>query len=255
MQPMTMRDLLTQSLKLIGVTPGGQKPTVDQLTDALFHANIIADTYNNDGQMIFTQQFLVAPLANGQLQSDGTTIYTIGPRSALANVSFDVPARPQALEAASFRQMSAFPFVDIPITILSAEEWAAIRSKNIYASISTGIYMDEQYPIANIYLWPIPNYQASLFLTFWQPLNSSMTLDTVFSMPPGYAGLFLYDTAIAMAPTFNKEASPSVIGRYNAMKREVMWTNLRPNRLVYGSDCQGTVARSSVYDINTDTLM
>lgn len=254
MQPMTMRDLLTQSLKLIGVTPGAQTPAVDQLTDALFHANIIADTYNNDGQMVFTMQYLLAPLANGVVQNDGTTIYTIGPSSINPDVSFDIPERPQAIQAASFRMMNGFPYIDIPLAILSAEEWSQLRLKNIYSSVSNAIYMDEQWPVANIYLFPAPNYQASLFLTFWQPLNSSMTLDTTFSMPPGYAALFLYDVAIAVAPTFNKEASPSVISRYNAIKREIQFTNLRPTRLTYGYDCQGSRINGR-YDIFSDEIL
>lgn len=254
MQPMTMRDLLTQSLKLIGVTPGGQAPSIDQLTDALFHANIIADTYNNDGQMIYTMQYLVGPLINGVVQDDGTTLFTIGPSSVNPNVTFDIPERPQALQAASFRMMSAFPFIDIPLTILSAEEWSQIRSKNIYTSVSNAIYMDEQWPVANIYLWPIPNYTASLFLTFWQPLNSSMTLDTTFSLPPGYAALFLYDVAIAIAPTFNKEASPTIVSRYAAIKREIQFTNLRPTRLTYGYECQGS-GINGVYDIFSDSIL
>jgi hypothetical protein len=251
----TLRQFLTQALKLINVTPEGQNPSSYQLDDAKYMLNLIKDSWSTDGKMIYTMTTLVAPLANGVAQPDGTSIFTIGPGTECTPVSINVAARPQYIEFAAFRQTSVFPVVDIPISILDADEWGLIRTKNIQTNISTFLYMDEQWPVANIHLWPQPNMAGSIYLVYWQGFGASSSLDDVIQLPPGYERALLLDTAISVAPSFGKEASPTYVSQLAAIKREIAWTNIRTSRVQYPGESQGVQSRGGAYDVFSDQIL
>jgi hypothetical protein len=218
----TIRDLLTSSLRLISVVSEGNTPTAQQLNDALFTLNELMDSWNVDGTMIYTMGINTFPINNSK------QVWTIGPTG-----DFNVAARPVYIEFAALQTTNTTPFTDIPMTILNADEWASIRNKTISSTIPRWIYMDEAYPLANIYLWPAPSASANLVLTYWQALNSALTLDTTLQMPPGYQRLMRYGTAINIAPEYGRQVQPEIGMAYNNLLSEVSVANLRPGRINY----------------------
>lgn len=252
----TLRSFLTQSLKLIGVVPESQRPTAAQLEDTKYHLNLIQDNWSTKGGMIFTMTTQVVPLANGYQQADGTTIYTIGPdytNGVGAKPSIILPARPQYLQYAAFRQGTQ-PINDIPLAVLTATEWGLIRSKAVTTSVPAFIYMDGQWPVANLYLWPNAGNAGSLYLVYWQGFGTNSSLDDTMQFPPGYERAFLLACAISVAPQYNKEASPTLVAQLAAIERDIEWTNLRVDRLTYPGDAQGAQARGGAYDIYSDSV-
>lgn len=248
--------LITRALALIGVKAAGNQITDDQANTALYTLNEIADSLNADGDMIYAMQALTAPLANGITQSDGTIAYTIGPNDPANNVfnTFNVQDRPAYVSFASFQILNQGPqFQDRPIKILSAEEYQSIRIKGIQSSIGYYMYIDEQYPIANIFIWPTPNQPANLVLVSWQSLPTTLNLNSYITLPPAYARLLRYELAVNLAPEFNKTVPADVAGILGNIKRTIKWTNLKGSRLQYSREAQGTKA-TGCYDIYTDEV-
>lgn len=239
--------LIQRALALIGVKASGQAMKVEQANTALYALNEIADSLNSDGEMIYAMQTLTAPLANG-VTTNGITAYTIGPG---ANNTFNVAQRPSYISAASF-QIGA-QRLDRPIKILSAEEWQLIRLKGTTSSVSFYMYVDQQWPVANIYLWPQPTAGSNLVLVSWQPLPTTLNLTSTIDLPPAYARLLRYELACNLAPEYGKTVPPDVAGILANIKHQIKWTNLRGSRLQYSREAQGTKA-TGCYDINTDEV-
>lgn len=238
-QNQSTRDLIMAALRLIGVATQGNDPTPYEINQGLYALNEIIDSWNIDGKMIVSMGFHTFPVGNS------VQTYTIGPGG-----DFDVPARPAMLEYAAFQSQTTTPPIDIPLSIANVDEWAGIVSKLVVTTIPTTIYMDEQYPLAHVNLWPIPSDTGNIVLTYWEPLNSGLTLDTAFSMPPAYARGLRYDLAIMLAPEFGKSAPSEIIGALAEIKNNIGVANIRPSRVAYDAAVLG----GGAYNVFTDQV-
>jgi hypothetical protein len=247
MNSVAVKDFINIAMKRI-LAVGDQPATLtpSQTNDAIYTLNEILDSWNADGKMIFAQGINTFPIGNSQ------QVYTIGPGG-----NFNVPTRPSYIEFASFQMTTSSPFVDIPIRILNVDEWNSIRIKNLATTVSFYLYMDANWPLANIYLWPEPSVGANLVLTYWNFLNSTIGINDTISMPPGYVRAVGLDLAINMAPMFGKAGSPTVAqlaSTLSKIKSDIGFNNLRGQRMQYSGAAQGVASRGAAYDALTDTV-
>lgn len=247
---MTVRQAATLALKLLSVVSEGNPPTDEQLNDAVNVINWNIDAWNADGSIVFALKQNITQLTTLK------QIYQIGPVSpinAYTTPDIIVPLRPLKLYSANFTYLSQ-PQLELPMYILSAEEWADIRVKQIYTTISNKVYLDEQYPVGNIYMWPIPTNTFTLVLWYWDGLNSNCTLDTVLQYPPGYEKAIIYDMAINLAPMFNREDKIPVLSAiYEGVKTKIAENNLRSRQLQYRGEAQGTTVEGT-YNVLDDNV-
>jgi hypothetical protein len=244
-------DFCKMALKRVLVGSPNQQIKDPQINDAQYLLNELLDAYNADGDLIYTMQFQTFALNTGQ------QIYTFGP-SANADFNTGNTPRPSIIEYAAFQTYTSLPATDIPLKILNAEEWAEIRNKGVTTGISNYIYMDGGWPLANVYLWGIPNGPANLVLTSWQPMNSALGLGDMFSMPFGYSKMINLELALALAPLYGKSGTPDValMGRQlSAIKRKIAFLNFRPSELLYSPEAQGASCQGGVYMIQTDQVV
>jgi len=256
MNPTNVKDFCTTALKRLLVSNDTPSPKVSpaQLNDALNELNLITDSWNTDGRMIYTQQFYTFPLTAGQqTYSIGPVLNFSGP-SNTANMSTGTQPRPSYLEFASFEQTTSSPYIDLPMYIVGAAEWASIITKNIGSVIAFYVYMDGAYPWGNLNVWPIPQVSCNIVLTTWLSLNSALSLTDCISLPPGYARGLSLDLSLACAPYYGKAGSAAVAqigGQLNGIKKQIGWVNLRGERMKYSGDAQGSNA-GEPYDAISD---
>lgn len=241
-QGFKIRDLINAALRLIGIKSEGNDPTPYEMNSALYTLNEIINSWNVDGKMITTMSFNTFNINSSQ------QIYTFGPGG-----DFDVPTRPVYLEVATYKQLSSTPPSDLVMRIISGDEWATIVTKEITSSIPNTIYMDEAWPLANVYLWPFPSLDSTITLTYWQPLNDALTLDTELSMPPGYARALRYDLACNLAPEYGKSIPTDLLAVVTEVRAAMTIANTRPNRMVYPYEAQGAT-HGGGYEIYSDTF-
>ena len=237
----TYRDLIAGSLRLIGVIGDGEVPSPYQADNALFALNEMFDSWNSDGLMIFTTAFKTLPLTASAQQ------WTIGP-----GADIDVPVRPSELDGAWLRQnASAANPIDIPMSVLSPNEWGDIRSKYVSSAIPRFIFLNGDWPVATIFIWPVPQVNdTELILNFGTPLTSTVTLDDIEAHPPAYRQAIRYNLAVLLAAEFGREAPPAVVAQAYKSKNLIAQNNQNIDRLDFDSAIQGT--RQGRYWIGDD---
>ena len=156
-----------------------------------------------------------------------TTLFSVGIQDAEAQTDWIVE-RPQRIEKAYvIWNQSTYPqAVDIPVTLLTMEEYAQISVKNTPSTFAFSMYDDNSYPVRDITVFPIPNQNGQMRLWLREPLVDATieALDKPINYPPGYEKLFRYALAIELAPEYGKVPAPEIvqshINNVTAMKQQ-----------------------------------
>ena len=246
---LTGGDMVTNVLTTLNVIYDGRDPTPKEMSDGLMFLNEALDTWNIDGSKIYAKQFLTFPTDSNYTTTANGIYYTIGAIGSGAYwempVGQDVPRN---IEFASF-QLPTVPVINKPCKVLTDQEWSAIRATQITTNIPNWIYLDRQYPVAHMYVWPIPNGGSTLTFDFWQQLPTTITLTTQLKLPPGYSKAIRLETVMSYASSFNIPIKPEWASQYAEISRLLTGTNIQTNRLEYD-----VPAGPGVYDVLTDEL-
>lgn len=191
----TVLDLITDSLKNLGVISGTETPSADEAQDGLNALNRMLDSWNAERLMIYTISSAAYNLNPGQM------VYQIGPGA----VDFDT-VRPQKIKNANIILTNVSPNTRIPLDLLDDDQWASIRQQQVQSNIPSALYNDGSYPISNLYLWGQPQAGLQLELYTWSLLTGFPDIDQEVSLPPGYQEAVLYNLAVRMAPQMGTRA-------------------------------------------------
>jgi hypothetical protein len=186
-------DIIYVALRMIRVIRPGHGPQTEILTEALAALNVMIDSWNTERLII------PAVLRNVFDLTANSQSYTIGPSG-----NFLTTARPSRVENAGLIDVngSASQPAEIPMEILTLEEWKAIEIKNLTSSIPSKLWYDQGLDVGNgtIYLWPIPSVNNQIALYLWQTLLQFQAIEDPFAMYPGYLRAIQYNLAVELAP-------------------------------------------------------
>lgn len=217
----TARDLIKDSLVLIGAIAAGETPTSREANDGLNRLKGMLGTWSNKSLLIFSKAEEVFPI------SVNKQIYTMG-----VGGDFNT-SRPQKIENANCRIINATSTVDLPIQLTNKDQWAAITVKGTQSPIVTRLYFEDIYPLANLHFWPIPTAGNSVVLYSWKPLTSIITsLDTVIDLRPGFDETLIYNLAIRLSPLYGKTPPPEVAAIATEALASLKQMNTKPEYLV-----------------------
>lgn len=198
---MTARDLLSSSLRLIGVLSAGEQVANEDATDALLVLQQMIDAWNADRLAIFTTSTNDFPLILGQ------QVYTLG-----TGGDFDMTRPARISGMSSILLDNPDNPVEIPIDMYSVQDWQQeVPVKIVNSSFPQICYDDGAFPLRKLNFWPIPTSQNSIRIYSWQPLAEPATFDTVITLPPGYAEAFRYNLAVRLSAEYGQpQISPTV---------------------------------------------
>lgn len=188
----TPQDLISFSLRAIGILGVGQSALAEDYQDAFSALNGMMGMWNRS-------RWLIYHLIDVSKVSTGAQSYTVGPGG-----DFDVP-RPDRLEAAFFRQfVSSQPNkVDYPLQLLEArEDYNQIALKTL-TSWPSYIFYDAAIPLGVVYPWPIP--QAStyeLHLTLKATLPQFQSYVQSVNLPDEYTQTIWMNLAIILGTIY-----------------------------------------------------
>ena len=196
----TYNDLVNGALRLIGIIGEGETPTSYQSDNALFTLNEMLDSWNADGLMIYTQNFYEYTFVSN------TSTVTIGPGG-----NIDIPVRPSELTAAWIRQNASGNYIDLPMNLITQEEYGNIRAKTSPSTIPRYIALNGDWPVATMYLWPtaIPS-DTKLRILCNYPLTTGVALSDTENLPPAYRQAIRFNLACLLAAEYGREAPPTV---------------------------------------------
>lgn len=216
---MTGGDLITASLRLIGVLAPGESLPAQEAIDGLAAINRMIATWSNESLFINAKTREVFPLVVGQ------GVYTMG-----VGGNFNT-SRPQKIENALLQILSTSPVVELPIEIFNQDQFASITIKTLQSQIPTYLYPEGTNPLETLNLWPVPSQANNLVLYSWKPLAQIASLTTVLAFQPGFEEVLIYNGAIRLASEYGKTPSPLVIEIASSNKAAIKRMNTRPEYL------------------------
>jgi hypothetical protein len=241
---MTAQSYIISALRKCGQMRPGYIPQPELLAEGLQEWTMMVDGFNARRTMNYTIPDYIYPitgagtaaLASGQVLGMG---YSIGPSGA----DFIGP-RPEEIVKANLWTSTISPTqpVRIPLTRLSAEEWATIPLLQLTPiTITTSYYYEPRYPNGVIWLWP-PINANSLEIFTWGVLTPPATLATVFAAPPGYAEVVMWELAKRLWSMCTKDMMPHraslqwICGQAEIAKNAVRSVNAPHPRIVNDFD-------------------
>lgn len=189
----TARDLVKSALRKISVVGTGSPLSDEDAQDGLTTLNAMLSSFSVEGGMIYTETQETFSLTSGQAS------YTIGTGG---DFNTDRP----------FEIITAYTSsgdIDYPMSVYDEKQYAAIAQKDL-AGYPNRYYFDGGYPLGKIYLHPTPSGVTTITIFSRKELTGFSDLDTVYSLPPEYEAMIIYNLAVWIAPEYEREAPLSV---------------------------------------------
>lgn len=192
-------DFAKRALQLLGVIDPTEDPSAEDGELAFDALNDWIDGLGTNRQSIYYVARTVKTLASG------TASYTIGSGGSI-NI-----ARPLWIENAGLIINTADTYpVEIPIRVMTDDEWAQRAQKTLPSNLLLGIWYDHNWSagLGTIYVWPIPNVSTTQLVLYTPTaLTQFADLSTDYTFPPGYRRAITYNLANELA-TWYPSARP-----------------------------------------------
>jgi hypothetical protein len=224
-------DIVTAAMTEIGAIAMGETPSNEDQAWILQKLQRLIDRYNARETMVYNVNFTLFTL-NPPATTETPT--TIGPGG-----NFDVNQRPVRIESIGLI-LAGTPGVELPLNNRDQDWWANNRIKGLTSTLPTDFYYSPDWPLGSIYFWPVPTASYQVRVQTRLVLGEITTYDQNFSMPPAYWDLLVYELAISLGPSFEREASASLIGLWKASIKAAQVNNISSPRLASDAPSQST---------------
>ena len=213
-------DIVKDSMKEIEALSAGETPSNEDQADVLRKLQRLIDRYNARQVMVYNVNFSTYTiLAN-------TNPVTIGPGGDI-----DINQRPiDILTMALFLNSNSTP-VKLILNKRDQQWWAAQTIPSLTSSVTTDFYYSPDWPLGNIYLWPIDTVTADYQIQSQLILTEARNYNDNFTMPPAYWDLVIYDLADSIAGMFGRTSSPDLLRKLTAARKAVQGNNISSPRL------------------------
>jgi hypothetical protein len=226
----TLLDVITDALSEIGVLASGEVPNAGQSALGLRKMNDLVDLYKAEDLLVYTITRTTATLTASQ------TSFTVGTGANIA-----IP-RPMYIDSVGYVNQAVTPNIEIPLTMLRDEEYAAIAVKNLTAAVPTRAYYNPTFPNGTLYPLPIPTTGNLLWAVYYHAVVPEfVAVSDAVALPPGYRRMLITNLAVALAPSFPRQIDP-FLARAAAMSKEIVKrSNRKPHELSFdrGAILQG----------------
>lgn len=180
----------------IGATDPNEVPSGPEMASGLIKLNRMLDSWNTDKRYVYTIEFDQYPITPN-LQP-----HTIGPSG-----TFVVNQRPVKIEAAQIILNANVPSNNIryPLNLRDDDWWSQKSAYAVPGSLPTDLYYSADWPNGSLFLWPVPTVAYFLELVTWTLINQ-VQLTSSMCLPPGYSDAVIYSLAVALCPSYAKQA-------------------------------------------------
>lgn len=206
---MTALDIISRSLRLLGVYAKGESPDASESADALAVLNGLMGAISNTS-LVYAKSLDTIALTTG------VASITVGPSGTTTT------ARPMKVLDESYITNGT---VSYPLRVLTQQQYSDIVSK-LTQSIPQSITPLMSMPDIQLTFWPVPIGGLTLNLWTIKQMSSFPSLTTAASLPPGYEDALGYLLAEALAPEYQVEPSPTVQRLIKRARRDIEEMNL-----------------------------
>lgn len=211
---MTVRELITASLRKIGVTATGETPSSAEITDGLECLNTLLDSWSNENLLIPSKVKETFPFVASQ------STYTMG-----SGGDFDT-TNPMLIELA-LCQTEGDDSVETYVDIITKEEYAGITNKSTSSSIPFRVYPEYGGSLTTLIFYPVPTEANNVVLYSWKPLTTYSSLSTSLALRPGYERALIFNLSLEIAPEYGIEPSGLVMQSAMEAKENIKRMNTK----------------------------
>jgi hypothetical protein len=237
--------IIARALRLIGALASGETPSGAEQSDALAVLNQMIDGWA-------TQRLTIPSINRYQFAvSASVGSYTLGPTGV-----WTVPVRPERLDHASLVLKSSTPNIEIPLAVLTDDEYALLGIKGLTTTLPTQIYYNAN--VANspnglvALLWPVPTITTNdIALYIADALAQFADATTSITLAAMYAEALTYNLAERLAPEFGNQLDPAVKDLASRSLASLKANNVKPVELSMDPAFVGQT-RAGCYNVLTD---
>lgn len=197
-------ELVSKSLRLLGVLEAGETPDAGMGADGLQTLNEWIDAAQLQPYLSLVQQRNVFDLVANQ------STYTIGPSSASPDFDLGTQPRPAAVNAIGLLLNSASPAVEVPLSLMTEQAYQNLGIKTYTNPQPISAYYEATMPTGTIFLWPTPTTAENDLVVYTPLITAQFDLSTSVLLPPGYTRMLRYNLAVELADEYGTEISPRV---------------------------------------------
>src|SRR5262245_52428260 len=205
--------VITDSLKLIGVVAGHEVPTSAEQQDSLARLNELIDSWGVHAQTMYVPRRVTVPL------SVGVQTYSLGVGGVINH-----PA-PLTLDAASYLTTASVP-TEIYLDVASDQTYVGQPVKTLTGTSPQAVSYTRGAPLGEIWVWPVPSVASTLVLYWREPVHAFPDLTTSVDLLAGYARALRCNLALELAPEFGRQADPLVVSMARESLADVKRANL-----------------------------
>lgn len=181
----TAQDIITRAARSLGFLGALEVLSAAFANAGLEILNTMLDSWAGEFLSAYAQQEITFIMAAGK------SAYTIG---TVGTPDIN-QVRPLGITDAFVTDSNN---LDYPVMIVQQEIWNDIGDKNINSQIPTTIFLDSQFPLSVINIFPVPLLPYSMTIDTLLQQATFALLTTQLSMPPGYARAYVFNLAIEM---------------------------------------------------------
>ena len=238
----TALDIITQSMKDIGVLGVGQTLRAEDVNDGFLKLNWMIGQWQ-------VQRWMVFHLVTLNLTSTGALTYSIGPTG-----DFVLPAAPDKIESAFVRnlQTSGSNLVDYPLEVILAREDYNLIAIKALQTFPKWVFLDSNYPNGTLYFWPVPQSGIyAMYVSVKAILNEFSSLTTVLNLPAHYFMALCYNLSLLLAPAYGRKLDPMLVMQARKALGVVKMANYQIGRLQMPRE----LVRKGVFDIYSGRVL
>ena len=192
--------VITSALRKLGVLELGEVPDAETIANGSFVLNLLIKQLATSGLRLWTIDEYILPLVANK------TFYTIGP-ALTSDLATD---RPLKVIQSFLRNTSATPNIDIPMTLISKQEYNILGSK-FSTGIVNSIYYDirQTEGILHVFLTPDANTSTNYELHFFgqRPLYDINSASDVPDFPNEWFNTLVWNLADQLAIEYGVPAN------------------------------------------------
>lgn len=146
--------------------------------------------------------------------------------------------------------------VDIPVSVVTYDDYEAVRMKSLVTNVPMQVYPDYGYPLCRVYVYPQTNGGILNFQSY-KPWSEFLTQEQEVSMPPGYFRMLRYNLAVELASEYQINPGATVVAIAQASLSKIKTLNYKPTTAQVDSALrsigQATSGRFNPYFDHTTT--
>ncbi len=231
------RQLIAGACRLFAGLAQGETPTADEESEAYAILNAMIDEWATQPWTTYTITRTTFSIISG------TATVTIGATGTVA-----LP-RPERLLRASYLIPSSNPEVEVPVQILSNQDYEAMPLKTLTSTLPRTLFYNPTSPNGTMTIWPVVTQTVTMVIYTEAPLAQFTDLTTATIFPPGYANTLKYQLSKLLAPEWGMNLPDGIKDEADRYFARLKRANFKISTMANAWPYQG-----GIYDIFSDTV-